>query len=93
MKEKLWTKFYECSCGTEGIMLSQDDKVEQIRYLAFFAHGFKGRQLGFIQRLRYAFKILKTGLPFEDEVVLDKDTALDLGKDLLEWGASPDEEV
>lgn len=91
--EKLWKKFYECECHTEGIMVSMDDEFDKSICMAFFGHGYQGTKFTFFQKLRWCWRILKKGHPYEDEVMFDKDTALDLGKDLLEWGSSPDKEV
>ncbi len=85
---KYWEKFYECACNSEGIMISyehEDDEFKQLD-MAFFNNGFNGKQLGFKERLRWAWHILRKGLPWIDCVILDKKTAKELGKDLLKWG-------
>lgn len=86
---KLWYKFYECSCHTEGIMCSyeypSDDNCEQVD-IAFFDHGLvTNRKLSWTQQLRFIWKVLRTGTPYCDLVSLDKKTAKELGKDLIEW--------
>ncbi len=81
---EIWKKFYECSCGSEGIMTSYEDEGEV--YLAFFNNGFNGKQLGFKGKLRFCWQILRKGFPWTDCVVLDKKVAKELGQDLLKWG-------
>lgn len=86
---KIWHKFYECECSTEGIMVSyehdEEDSIPTVD-LAFFQHGFVGRHpLIFLQRLRWAWQLIKTGLPYLDGVILDQNTAKELAEDLLEF--------
>lgn len=83
---KAWRKFYECSCFTEGIMMSHEyeDDIPLID-LAMFHHGLKTK-LSITERIRFAWKLLTSGEPYADQVVLDKKTAKELGKDLMAWG-------
>lgn len=83
---KLWNKFYECSCGGEGLVLSNEAETEDLMDIAFFKYGYDGKQLTFKNRLRWCWCILKNGYPFNDQVLLDKEVALDLGRDLVRWG-------
>ena len=91
MKSKMWQKFYECNCGTEGIVISHeyfDDEEKKFGLIdmAFFQHGFVGiHPLSFKERLRWCWHLLKTGQPFLDSVMLNKKVAEELGTDLLKW--------
>ena len=71
----IWSKFIECSCGTEGIMISNDyiENEEPIIDLAFFKYGYNPEKMGLYQKLRYCWQILSTGKPFIDEITLNKD--------------------
>ena len=84
-RKPMWRKFYECSCGAEGIMMSTEDVNEddtrQI-YLAFFQNGWNGKELSFSQKLRWCWQILTKGVPYGDTVVLDRHTAYHLAEDL-----------
>ena len=89
MAEKMWFKFYECDCHTEGIAFSNDfddDKEFPIRYLSFFKMGSEKRfPLSIFERLRWCWRIIVKGYPFLDDIVLSKNIAKELGTDLIEW--------
>lgn len=86
INESIWRRFIECECHTEGIMVSYDDTDPFPNiYLAMFSYGKFGNSLGFREKLRYCWKVLKTGRPFEDEVMLRQDTARELANALLEF--------
>lgn len=88
---KVWRKFYECECHGEVIALSIDedwgDAVEPEEcYLAFFTNCFPSNsKYGWRQKIRHCWHILRTGWPWCDMVVLDKDTAREMGYDLIEF--------
>jgi hypothetical protein len=79
----IWTKFFECSCHTEGIFLSEE--CEGTVSLAFFRNGFKGRILNLRDRIRFCWQILRTGIPYADEVMLYQENAKKLGEALIEF--------
>lgn len=60
--------FLLCSCGTETIMIESDRDYKNF-YAAFYKLGFTGK-LSFKQRLRYIFKVLFSGEPYNDMTVL-----------------------
>ena len=62
----------------------KDEDVDETVYLAFFTNSFDKR-LGLFQRLRYCWKLLRSGIPFNDMVCLNKKTADILAKDLLKF--------
>lgn len=80
-------KFYQCSCGSEGIMMSYEQEKEGVPYvdLAYFQEGFASRKLSFFQKLRWCYHILKTGQPWHDMVLLNQNTAKRLGLDLVKF--------
>jgi len=88
MNNHCWRKFYECSCMTEGIMASNEyeDDIPLID-LAMFHHGLQNK-LSLLERIRFAWKLLISGEPYADQVVLDRQVAKELGKDLVKWGDS-----
>lgn len=83
--KNIWSKFYSCDCGAEGIMMSTEDistdKNRQI-YLAFFQNGWNGKELDIKRKIQWCWKIITTGLPYCDCVILNPDTANLLAKDL-----------
>ena len=84
---KMWYKFFECECCSEGIMLSHEiNDPYPVIDLAFFKDGFHGRYfLTFKQRLRYMWQILTKGTVWTDMVILDKNQAKDLGNELIKF--------
>jgi hypothetical protein len=82
---KIWDKFYECTCGAQTIMAHYEEE-EGIRLvdLAFFSNHIDGR-MTLWQRLRFAWQVLKTGIPWADAVVLDTEEAKRLGEDLVKF--------
>lgn len=88
----LWKRFFECSCGGEGIMMSYEMEEEGMPYvdLAFFSCGYiSKRQLSLWDKLRYCWHILITGEPFADEVMLNSEIAEKLGRELLRFSKYP----
>ncbi len=86
--KKIWNKFYQCDCGTEGIMISYeyiDKKDSCFIDIAFFQHGFTRNKLSLKDKLRYCWNVIRTGLPFCDQVMLNKKIARELGNSLLKW--------
>jgi hypothetical protein len=82
-------KFYACNCGNEAILLSVDNEFPYI-YFTIFEHGrYKDSRIPFWARFSWALNLLKTGHPYKDEIVLDLETAKELGQELLrtqkEW--------
>jgi hypothetical protein len=89
MEDKVWKKFYECDCGSEGVAISYEiDGVEgmPVLDLAFFSIGLKGKgNLTFFGRLRWCWHILIKGYPWCDAVILNQKISKELGEDLLEF--------
>jgi len=80
-------KFYQCDCGSEGIMMSYEREKEGVPFvdLAYFREGFDGRKLSFFQKVRWCYHILKIGQPWHDMVMLNQITAKRLGLDLIKF--------
>jgi len=82
---KIWNKYYECSCHAQVIMAHYDEEDGiKLVDLAFFSNHIDGR-MTLWQRLRFAWKVLRTGTPWADMVVLDTDEAKRLGEDLIRF--------
>lgn len=76
--------WFLCSCYQESILVSQWDDDSCV-YVSFW----KGRQdgsVGWSQRLRHIWKIIRTGEPWSDEVVLSQEEAMYLGEKLIQLG-------
>jgi hypothetical protein len=84
---KVWERWYECSCHTEGIMIGYDYEENGIPLvdLAFFSNGmnYNKYHLSLWDKIRWCLKILKTGVPYQDMITIDQENAGELGKDLL----------
>jgi hypothetical protein len=89
--EKIWRKFFQCDCGGEGIMMSYENEEDGIPSvdLAFFSHGHDNRILSFFEKLRYCWRTLTTGRPFDDEVMLTPEVAKELGTELIRFARFP----
>jgi len=64
-------EFITCSCGTEGVYIVKY-KGEEETYLSMFSRGINPVKTSFLQKIRYIWKLIKTGTPYEDELVLNK---------------------
>lgn len=69
--------FFECSCFSHAMHVSKFKEEEEI-YISVWERGINNGKLSVWQRIRYAFKIIKDGKPYGDEVVLSKNTSLRL---------------
>jgi hypothetical protein len=90
----IWRYFVECECHGEGIMIGCDD-IDPFPslYLAIFSHGkYKNNELSLKEKLRYCWNVIKTGRPFEDEILLRQETAKELANHLLEFANKKFEE-
>lgn len=86
--------WFNCDCGTEGIILEDDidefedkNKIKSYYHtisLAFWEHGKnKNTTLGFKERLRYCWNIIKKGIPYSDAVLLTSSEAEKLARNIL----------
>lgn len=65
------TKYIKCSCGSELLSLEKFDD-DQYVYFSIWERGFNdNNKLTFFERLRWCWKILKSGRPFTDSIVFD----------------------
>jgi hypothetical protein len=64
----------ECSCHSHALHIERDpffDKGDQLWYGSFWMRGYS--QKDFWWKWRVAWEVLKTGKPYGDEVVLNKE--------------------
>ena len=71
------SKFFECSCMSHALSVLKFDDEEQL-YISTWLNGY--HIISWRYKFRQIWKILKTGTPYEDQVVLDRKTALALSK-------------
>jgi hypothetical protein len=86
---KIWRKFYECECGAEGIMISKDDFDKDTLYLAIFRNSFyEIYPLSFKGKIKAIWDILIHGTVWDDTIILNKEEAMQLGMDLMDWSCN-----
>jgi hypothetical protein len=74
-----------CDCSSEGVLVTRwkDDEYKEI-YLSLW--GYRPNYLmDWRERLRHIWRIIKVGYPFDDDVVLNPDSAKALGLKLIEY--------
>ena len=70
-----------CSCHTHELHFEKDDELS-VWFVSFWQRGY-AVETSWRYRLRCIWHILKTGRPYGDEVVLDKESIKEL-KDYLD---------
>lgn len=69
------TEYIECSCGSELITLEKWDDEAEI-YLSIWERGYKDNtKLSWRERLRWCYRILRTGNAFGDQIVLNTESS------------------
>lgn len=63
-------KTLPCACHSEKIHFEWDEEFEQLNLSIWEPYGTE--RFSFLHRLRHCWKILKTGIPYGDQVLLDK---------------------
>lgn len=63
-------EFISCACASEGISVSVDDELPFDVHLAFWKYGFQTKTQGFWERIRWCWRILTTGKPWTDFLIL-----------------------
>ena len=75
-------KIYKCTCGCGGVVISTwDEAGEEYTYIEFLKRCRAGR--GLRKRLHMIWKLLRYGYYYDDDIVLDKTTSMELGKELI----------
>jgi hypothetical protein len=76
-EEKIY--YVDCDCRNEILRLEliKDEGVSSLD-LAIYTYGSGEYKVGFMQKLRYIFKILKDGSPHGDCMILQKEGILKL---------------
>ena len=69
------SRYIGCDCGSEVLRIQYDDETKEF-YIGIME--FKSDKTPFLNRLRLICHILKYGEPFGDQIVLRKNSALEL---------------
>jgi len=79
-------KFYPCEgCGGEGLVFEVNNFFEEGDVcIALYSIGQYGKQKRFKERLKWCWRILKTGFPWCDQIIFTLPKAKDFAKSILE---------
>jgi len=84
--DTLQNKMFFCTCLGSGILLSRfkddDDKDIMISMWEYRTPPF----INWRHRLEHIWKIIRTGYPYTDDIILTPTDAIMLGNKLIEWG-------
>ena len=74
-----------CDCGSDAVLVTRfkDDEYKEI-YLSMWSYRYPN-STAWRDRLRHIWRILTVGYPYEDDVVLNPDSAKALGTILIEY--------
>lgn len=75
--------FIECSCGGEGVAVALDEVAPFDVTLSFWSMSLTGKKIGFIDRIRFCWKILFTGTLWTDMVCISQQNISRLVSSLL----------
>ena len=69
MKQEKESEFLICDCYSHGLLVEKFDDEEVC--LSLFERGLSGRTLGWSERLRWCWQILRYGKPWSDFIILN----------------------
>ena len=74
-----------CDCHAESVVVTRfrDDEYKEI-YLSLWGMRYR-RPVSWGEKWRHIWRIIKEGYPYEDDVVLNPDSAKALGLKLIEY--------
>ena len=72
MKEEQDLAFLICDCFSHGLLVEKFEGEEEVS-LSLFEMGLNGRILGWSERLRWCWQILRYGKPWSDFIILNTD--------------------
>lgn len=79
--------FYHCDCGSEGLVVDYVTQKDETLDIYFWDIGNKNsnRKLSLKDKFRHIWRILVTGVPYADMVMLPKDEVLKMAKDIIKF--------
>jgi hypothetical protein len=91
-------KFVKCDCHGEGMLVTKFDGEEEM-YFSYWRQGIDPTKLSWWMRLKLCWMVLTKGSYFEDEVILNKEKAIELAlwiqeehDDITTWVREMDKE-
>lgn len=85
-------QIHRCECHTHGFTVAADAD-DRVVYVTSWTYGDAGRRLSFSDKVRWCWKILTTGEPYNDQLTLSPATAESLGRALVGASAEADSGV
>lgn len=73
-QNKTVEKFFLCQCHAEGVWITKESNEKEF-YFSLWGQGRYPKTPRLWDRLRNCWKILTTGVAYEDQIVLSSDTA------------------
>lgn len=82
-------KFTVCACFSEGLRVSYFPEDKEF-YVSIWEHKGSGKAC-WSHRLKHIWRILRTGQPWEDEIIISEQDAGELGQFLISPPSCPSE--
>ena len=70
-------KFFKCDCHSEGMLITKFDNEEEM-YFSYWRQGIDPIKLSWWMRLKLCWMALTKRNYFEDEIILNKEKAMEL---------------
>jgi hypothetical protein len=70
--------FFLCDCRSEVLAIEYDNEIEMAEFAVYENRASYNRKLSFWQRLRYIYKVLVSGEPYSDQIMLNKNQIKEL---------------
>ena len=70
-------KFIKCDCHSEGMLITKFDDEEEL-YFSYWREGINPIKLSWWMRLRLCWMVLTKGNVYNDQVILNKEKAMEL---------------
>ena len=70
-------KFFKCDCYSEGMLITKFDDEEEM-YFSYWRDGINPVKLSFWMRLKLCYLALFKGNYYDDQVILNKEKAMEL---------------
>jgi hypothetical protein len=85
-------KFIQCDCWGEGMLITKFDDEEEM-YFSYWRQGINPIKLSWWMRLKLCWMVLTKGNVYDDQVVLNKEKAIELASWVLLNAVEPVREI
>ena len=75
-------KFIKCDCHSEGMLITKFDDEEEL-YFSYWREGINPIKLSWWIRLKLCWMVLTKGNVYDDQVILNKEKAIELASWIL----------